>query len=151
ESIRNAYSWGADGKLLLRDATAEEIAKGYAQQVPVFNGNNLLNQDWADLVTRLAKTNNHSISLSSGNENSSLYLSAGLLDQQGAMIDQDYKRYTTTLKGDVSPRKWLKLGLSTIGSYSIQNYGMADNTANSGGKDSYSQALALMPYAPAYD
>src|SRR5690606_16074731 len=109
ESIRNAYSWGADGKLLLRYASAEDIANAYAQQVPVFNGNNLLNQDWADLVTRLAKTNNHSISLSSGNENSSLYLSAGLLDQQGAMIDQDYKRYTTTLKGDVSPRKWLKL------------------------------------------
>jgi Outer membrane receptor proteins, mostly Fe transport len=151
ESIRNAFSWGTDGKALLRDATAEEIAKGYAAQVPLYNGDNLLNQGWTDLVTRLAKTNNHSLSLSSGNEKSSLYLSAGLLDQQGAMIDQDYKRYTTTLKGDVSPRKWLKLGISTIGSYAIQNYGMADNSANSGGKDSYSQALALQPYAPAYD
>lgn len=151
ESIRQAYTWDADGNIVLRDATADEIAAGYAMRVPVYNGANLLNQDWTDLVTRLAKTQNHSIALSSGTEKSNLYLSAGLLDQKGAMIDQDFKRYSVTLKGDVSPRKWIKLGLSTIGSYSLQNYGMADNSANSGGKDSYGQALALLPYAPAYD
>lgn len=151
ESIRKAYSWDADGNVLLRDATAEEISRGYATRVPVYNGGNLLNQNWTDLVTRLANTHNHSVALSSGTDKSSLYLSAGLLDQKGAMIDQDFKRYSATLKGDVSPRKWIKLGLSTLGSYSLQNYGMADNSANSGGKDSYGQALALVPYAPAYD
>ncbi len=151
ESIRRAYSWDADGKVILRDASPEEIANGYTSQVPVYIGADLLNQNWTDLVSRIAKTQNHSIALSSGTEKSSLYLSAGLLDQEGAMIDQDFKRYSVTLKGDVSPRKWIKLGLSTFGSYSLQNYGMADNSGNSGGKDSYGQALQLMPYAPAYD
>lgn len=151
QSIRNAYLWDDEGNVVLRDATPEEIARGFAQRVPVYNPDILLNQNWTDLVTRLAVTHNHNISMSSGTERSSLYLSAGILDQQGAMIDQDFKRYSVTLKGDVSPRDWIKLGLSTFGSYSLQNYGMADNTANTGGKDSYSQALALLPYAPAYD
>jgi len=150
-SIRNAYQWDANGNIMLRDATAEEKANGYASQVPVYQPGNLLNQDWTDLVTRLAVTNNYSLSLSSGTEKSSLYFSGGILNQKGAMIDQDYKRYTVTLKGDVTPRQWLKVGLSANASYSLQNYGMAENYSNSGGKDSYSQALALLPYAPAYD
>jgi len=150
-SIKNAYQWDPDGNVVLRDATAAEIANGYAEQVPVYHPENLLNQNWTDLVSRVAVTNNYNLSLSSGSEKSSLYFSAGILDQKGAMIDQDYKRYNATLKGDVSPREWIKIGLSTNASYSVQNYGMAENYANSGGKDSYSQALALLPYAPAYD
>lgn len=150
-SIRNAYQWDASGNVVLRDATPEEIASGYAARVPVYQPQNLLNQNWTDLVTRTAITNNYSLSLSSGTEKSSIYFSGGLLKQKGAMIDQDYKRYTVTLKGDVSPRNWLKLGTATNGNYSVQNYGMAENRSNTGGKDSYSQALALMPYAPAYN
>ncbi|RZF58324.1 SusC/RagA family TonB-linked outer membrane protein [Sphingobacterium corticibacterium] len=151
ESIRKAYDWDTDGNVVLRDATAEEIANGYMEKIPVYHPDRLLNQNWTDLVTRLTTTHNHNLSMSSGSEKSSLYLSAGILDQKGAMIDQDYKRYSVTLKGDVSPRHWIKMGISTIGSYGKQNYGMADNSANSGGKDSYGQALSLMPYAPAYD
>lgn len=149
--IKKAYQWDADGNVVLRDATATEIAEGYASRVPVYQSENLLDQNWTDLVSRLAITNNYSLSLSSGTEKSSLYFSGGVLNQQGALIDQDYKRYNTTLKGDVTPRNWIKLGLSTNASYSLQNYGMAENYSNTGGKDSYSQALALLPYAPAYD
>ncbi len=149
--IKNAYQWDADGNVVLRDATAAEIAGGYANRVPVYLPGNLLNQNWTDLVSRLAVTNNYSLSLSSGTDKSSLYFSGGILNQKGAMIDQDYKRYNVTLKGDVSPRQWIKIGLSTNASYSLQNYGVAENSSNAGGKDSYSQALALMPYAPAYD
>ena len=67
------------------------------------------------------------------------------------MIDQDYKRYSLNVKGDITARKWLTIGSSLNASYSIQNYGVSENTANTGAKDSYGQAIALLPYAPAYD
>jgi TonB-dependent starch-binding outer membrane protein SusC len=150
-SIKTAYSWNADGTVKLRAATAAEIAKGYAAQVPVYDPETILNQNWADLVTRIGTTQNHQLSLSAGSDKSHIYLSLGYLNQQSPMIDQDYKRYSLNVKGDVTARKWLTIGSSLNASYSIQNYGVSENTANTGAKDSYGQAIALLPYAPAYD
>jgi len=150
-NVKSAYAWNDDGTVKLRSATAAEIALGYTEQVPVYQPDNTFDQNWTDLVQRTGLTQNHQISLSAGADNSNLYLSLGYLDQKGALIDQDYYRYSLNLKGDITPRRWLTLGLSLNTLKSLQNYGVAENTANAGGKDSYSQALALMPYASAYD
>lgn len=150
-SIRSAYQWNADGTVQLRAATAAEIAAGYAAQVPVYNAANLFDQNWANLVSRTGQTQNHLLSLSSGTDKSRVYLSLGYLDQLGTLKDQDFNRYTLNLKGDITPRKWLTVGLALNGVYSLQNYGTSENSANSGAKDSYGQALALMPYARAFD
>ena len=150
-SIKTAYSWNEDGTIKLRAATAAEIAKGYAAQVPVYNPEKMFNQNWADLVTRTGITQNHQLSLSSGGEKSQVYLSLGYLNQLSPMVDQDYKRYSLNVKGDITPRKWLTIGTALNASYSIQNYGVSENSANSGAKDSYGQAIALLPYAPAYN
>jgi TonB-linked SusC/RagA family outer membrane protein len=150
-NIKSAYAWNADGSVQLRPATPEEIAKGYAEQVPVYRPEQMFDQHWTDLVSRTGVTQNHQLSLSAGSELSRLYLSLGYLDQKGALVDQDYKRYSLNLKGDITPKKWLTAGLSLNAIKSLQNYGVAENTSNNGGKDSYSQALALMPYASAYD
>ncbi|MDR1119553.1 MAG: SusC/RagA family TonB-linked outer membrane protein [Dysgonamonadaceae bacterium] len=150
-NIKTAYSWNGDGTVQLRPATPEEIAQGYAAQVPVYNSDRLFDQHWTDLVSRTGVTQNHQLSLSAGSETSRLYFSLGYLDQKGALIDQDYKRYSLTLKGDITPKKWLTVGLSINAIKSLQNYGVVENTSNGGGKDSYSQALALAPYASAYD
>ena len=150
-SIRTAYQWNEDGTVKLRAATAEEQAAGYAAQVPVYNAANLFDQKWADLVTRTGQTQNHLLSLSSGTDKSRVYLSLGYLNQLGTLKDQDFKRYSMNLKGDITPRKWLTVGLALNGVYSLQNYGTSENSSNTGAKDSYGQALALMPYARAYD
>jgi TonB-linked SusC/RagA family outer membrane protein len=150
-SIKTAYVWNEDGSVALRDATPQEIAGGYAEKVPVYNPGNMFDQHWADLITRTGLNQNHQLSLSAGTDKSRVYLSLGYLDQQSALIDQDYKRYSLNIKGDITPRRWLTIGLALNGTYSKQNYGIAENTANSGAKDSYGQALALMPYARAYD
>jgi TonB-linked SusC/RagA family outer membrane protein len=149
--LATAYQLDEQGNQVLRPATPEEKAMGYADQVPVYNSANLFDQHWPDLVTRTGITNNHQISLSSGSEKSKIYMSLAALYQESPMIDQDYQRYTATINGDVSPLKWLKAGTSLIANYSIQNYGILDNSGNTGAKDSYGQALAIMPYAPAYD
>ena len=150
-SIRTAYEWNEDGTVKLRAATADEIAAGYAANVPVYNAGNLFDQNWRKLVSRVGKTQNHQLSLSSGSETSRVYLSLGYLNQEGTLRDQDFNRYSMNLKGDITPRKWLTVGLAMNGVYSLQNYGTSENSSNSGAKDSYGQAVALMPYARAYD
>jgi len=149
--LGTAYQLDANGNQVLRPATAEEKAMGYADQVPVYNASNLFDQHWTDLVTRTALTNNHQVSLSSGSEKSKLYMSLSYLNQESPMVDQDYERFTANINGEVSPIKWLKVGTSLNANYSIQDYGMLNNGENSTAKDSYGQALSLLPYAPAYD
>ncbi|MCD8165687.1 MAG: hypothetical protein LUE93_05930 [Bacteroides sp.] len=104
-----------------------------------------------DLVTRTAFTHNHQVSLSAGTDISSVYMSIGYLDQESPMIDQDYKRYSFNLNGDVQATRWLRMGMGINASHSIQNYGMINNGGNTVKKDSYRYATSLEPYAPAYD
>jgi TonB-linked SusC/RagA family outer membrane protein len=138
-------------KPVLRAATAEEMAKGYAAQVPVYDASKLFDQRWPDLVLRTGVAHNHQVSLSTGADNSKVYISAGYLGQKSPMKDQDYTRYTLNLKGDISPKKWFNVGLSLNATHSIQNLGMQNGTSNAGSNDSYGQAVDLYPYAPAYD
>ena len=137
---------------VLRASTAEEQARGYAAMVPAYDAGKLYDQNWTDLVTRTGVTNNHQVSVTSGSQKGSLYFSLGYLDQKYPMKDQNYERYTVNINGNANPISWLKIGTSLNAAYSVQNYGMVNNPSdNAGAKDSYSQALALKPYAPAYD
>jgi len=138
-------------KPVLRASTAEEQAMGYAAQVPIYDAASLFDQHWPDLILRTGVTSNHQLSLSTGTDISKVYLSVGYLDQNSPMKDQDYNRYTVNLRGEITPKKWLTIGLSTNASYSLQNLGMQNGTSNSGSNDSYGQAVDLLPYAPAYD
>jgi TonB-linked SusC/RagA family outer membrane protein len=149
--LATAYQLDAQGRQVLRPATDAEKTMGYADQVPVYNSNNLFDQHWPELVTRTGVTHNHQLSFSSGSEKSKLYMSLAYLNQESPMIDQDYERYTANINGEVNPLKWFNAGTSLLANYSIQNYGMINNNGNTVAKDSYGQALAMMPYAPAYD
>lgn len=149
--VQSAYGYNADGSIQLRAATAEEIAMGYADQVPVYNSANMLNTEWGDLVTRNGFTQNHQISLSSGTDKSRLYMSFGYLDQQAVMKDQDFERFTANINGEIKPAKWLTVGMALNASHSIKNYGIVSNFANTVAKDSYGLAMNTMPWTPAYD
>ena len=116
-----AWQKDANGNYMMRAATAEEIAKGYAAQVPIYNPNAYETTDWTKLVTRTGITQNHQISISAGSENSNLYISLAYLDQQAALKDQDYKRYSANINGDITPLPWLTVGLGINASHSIQN------------------------------
>ena len=67
------------------------------------------------------------------------------------MKDQDFKRYTANINGEIQATNFLKVGMGMNASHSIKNYGIINNTSNSTYKDSYGYAVAKMPFAPAYD
>ena len=149
--VKSAYKYDSSGNLVMRASTTAEKAAGYADEVPEYDSSSMLNTDWSKLATRTAFTQNHQLSLSAGTDRSKIYFSLDYLNQQVPMKDQNYKRYTANINGEIDPYKWLKVGMGISASHSIENYGIVDNSSNTVAKDSYGLAMSLMPYAPAYN
>ncbi len=149
QSAWMGYEWVQFGVTpKMRPTTAEEKALGWPDQVPIYNSKNVRSYDWIKQAVRQGVTQDHQISLTSGTETSRLYLSLGYWNQLGVQKDQDYKRYTANMSGDITPNKWLTLGTSILSSLSLQNFGIqGPNTSNTGSKDLYSRANDQFPYA----
>ena len=92
---------------------------GYATRVPVYDSSKIPTTPWTDYVARTAVTHNHQMSLFAGTEKSKLYMSLAYLDQQSPMKDQDYKRYTINLNGEIQATDFLKVGMGVNTSHSI--------------------------------
>jgi len=147
-SVMAGYEWNPDGTVKTRPTTTAEQALGWPAAIPVYNSENIRSYDWLEAATQTGITQNHQISLTAGTDISRLLISLNYYNQQGVQKDQDYKRYTATINGDVTPNKWLNLGTNIITSLSIQNYGiLGPNTSNTGSKDLYSRASDMFPYA----
>ena len=153
ESVLNGYNWTdkVGGTVAMRNTTAAEQALGWPAQVPDYNSRNMRTYDWRKSALRDGLTQNHQISISAGGENSRVYMAAGYVNQLGEQKDQDYKRYNMTLNGEITPQKWLTVGMSANASLAIQNYGIIKNSSNTGSKDLYSSATGIYPYAVPYD
>ncbi len=148
-SVWAGYEWDVYGVTpKMRPTTAEEQANGWPAMVPIYNSRNIRSFDWMDAASRQGLTQNHQVALSSGTETSRLAISLNYYSQKGVQKDQDYKRYSANISGDISPTKWFTLGTSIISSLSIQNFGiLPPNTSNTGSKDLYSRATDQFPYA----
>jgi TonB-linked SusC/RagA family outer membrane protein len=148
-SVWAGYEWTTYGVTpKTRATTAAEQALGWPAQVPVYNAANIKSYDWLGDAVRKGITQNHQISLSSGTEFSRISMSLNYYNQMGVQRDQDYKRYSVNISGDITPTKWFTLGTSVIASSSNQNYGInGPNTSNTGSKDLYSRASDQFPYA----
>lgn len=152
-SVWAGYDWDVYGVTpKLRPTTAAEQALGWPAMVPVYNSQNIRSYDWLDAVTRQGITQNHQVALSSGTDMSRMSISLNYYSQKGVQMDQDYKRYSANMNGDITPNKWFTLGASVIASLSDQNFGiLPPNTSNTGSKDLYSRATDQFPYALPYD
>ena len=154
-AIRQGYEWNDPGtfsSVKTRAATTDEIAKGYPQQVPVYNPGNIPTTDWQDILTRTGVTQNHLLSLSAGNETSRLYISLGYYDNKGTQKNQGYTRYTTKINGDITPVKWMVVGASFNASLSSQQYGTINRSGSATGpQDAYGMALSQYRMAKPYD
>ncbi len=68
--------------------------------------------DWQDEVYRSGLIQNHQLSLSGGSENARYFVSGGYVDQQGIVINTDYKRYNLRSNLDLKINKWLNAGIN---------------------------------------
>jgi TonB-linked SusC/RagA family outer membrane protein len=152
-SVWSGYEWDVYGTTpKMRASTAQEQAMGWPAMVPVYNSANIRSYDWLDAAVRQGVSQNHQLSLSAANDISRLAISLNYYNQLGVQRDQDYKRYSVNLSGDITPTKWFTLGTSIIASMSTQNFGInGPNTSNTGSKDLYSRASDQFPYAQPRD
>lgn len=82
--------------------------------------------DWQDAIFRTGRTMDHQLSFSGGKENINYYISAGYFNQTGILIGSDFERYTTRFNLEDQLKPWLKVGLSSNLTRSIQNITLAD-------------------------
>ncbi len=77
--------------------------------------------DWQELISRTAPVQNYSVSVSGAGEKSKYFISANYLDQDGIIINSDYKRLSFRSNVEVDANKYLTLGLNLQTSYSERN------------------------------
>ncbi len=77
--------------------------------------------DWLDEIFRRGTVQNHQLSLSGGTEKASYYGSATYADQQGVTEGNRLKRGGARLNIDITPKDWVKAGLSTSFTKSLNN------------------------------
>ncbi|WP_460951916.1 SusC/RagA family TonB-linked outer membrane protein [Spirosoma daeguense] len=111
-----------------RYGTVEDwLSKGLVDPI------NYPNTDWWKTILRdNGRIQTHNISAAGGNDKMNFYLSAGIYDELGVLIEHDYKRYNTRFNLDYKVRDNLKVGIRMDGQWSKQKF------ANSEGLISYS-------------
>ncbi|WP_163410261.1 SusC/RagA family TonB-linked outer membrane protein [Flavobacterium ajazii] len=78
------------------------------------------NTDWQDLITnKNALWTQYSFNVNGGSERVSYMMSAGISDQEGVMIENDFKRYTFSTNLDVNVTDSFKVGGSVNYNYSV--------------------------------
>lgn len=115
--LRQFAEYQNDVAPLLGQAPAEEFAD------PSLLGRGT---DWQDAIFRPGSTQEHQLSFSGGGEKMNYYFSAGLFNQTGILIGSDFKRYSTRFNLDNQIKDWLKVGISSNITRSIQNVTLAD-------------------------
>lgn len=77
--------------------------------------------NWQNLIFREAPIQNHQLSINGGNDKTQLALSANYFNQDGIIINSNFKRYSYRLNVDHKISNWVKVGTSILGSYAVNN------------------------------
>jgi TonB-linked SusC/RagA family outer membrane protein len=142
EKAANARGGGANG---IQNGAVP--AAGVAAPIDV-NGDGVPDEtNWIDEIFRRGSQQNYQVALSGGNEFASYYGSADYNDQKGIIIGNRLRRGSTRLNLDLTPKKWLKSGVSL--SYSkTYNQGVNGENALAGATVS---GYTAPPNVPAYN
>ncbi len=79
--------------------------------------------DWQDLVLQNGYQTNHQLSVRGGTEKTQFNVALGYFKEEGIISVLDYERINGTINLDHQINDVFKVGLSTITSYSTQNFG----------------------------
>ena len=66
--------------------------------------------NWLKALFRPAFMRNYSLSYSGGNDKSNYYVSGGVFDQDGIILNTSYRRYTVQFNGESRVKPWIKFG-----------------------------------------
>jgi TonB-dependent starch-binding outer membrane protein SusC len=113
-----------------------------------FPGPDNVNTDWQDVIFRTGLTQNYNFNVSGGSKDVSYYLSAGYMDQQGAVKRNEYQRYSMLAKVDYNGVDWLSAGMKLQVTRAVNN---SLNTNAGGLSGNVASALKAFPNVPVFD
>ena len=105
--------------------------------------------DWEDAIERTGKRQEYGMSYQSNNEKYTLFASFDYLDEEGYIINTDYKRFSGRINSSISPKKWCKIGVNLYGSHAKQNYN--SSATSSYYANPFSQTRYMAPVYPIYE
>jgi TonB-linked SusC/RagA family outer membrane protein len=82
--------------------------------------------DWQDAMFKNGLVQNHQLSFSGGSDKTVYYLSMNYFKQEGTLIGSDFTRYTTRFNLDHQIKSWMKVGVSSNASKTIQHVALSD-------------------------
>ncbi len=101
--------------------------------------------DWQDELFTTGIMTSYDLGISGGNENSNYKISAGYTDQDGAVIETGFKRYSLRANSNFTSGKF-KLGETFALSFNDQA-----PEINSGGRSIIEHAIKMAPYLQVYN
>ena len=119
EAVQNSYQMTGSSKFDWTNPTSEYY-------LPDALANT--NTNWWDEISRSGKMENFNVSVTGGDSKNKFFVSGGYHNNDGAIMNFGFKRYTGTAKLDhTSKDNKFKVGAKTSGSFSKQNF-VLDNS-----------------------
>jgi len=106
------------------------------------------NNDWYDALLRTAPVQSYNITLTSNKDNLSTAIVAGIYDQEGVVLNTDYKRYSLRLNTNYRVSEKVRLGFNVAPNYVFDNTPRTDGDRGTG---ILFNALHTWPIMPIYD
>lgn len=112
------------------------------------------NTDWWDVIMRNGTFQNYNLSASGSNDKSNFFFSAGIRDENGLQINNDYKQYNGRFNYDYKLKDNMNIGVKFNGNWSKFVYALEDgytddDPTNTAGYDMQYAIAGLTPYDPA--
>jgi TonB-linked SusC/RagA family outer membrane protein len=103
--------------------------------------------DWFEPFERLGYRQEYNVSADAATEKASLFFSGGYLDEKGYIHSSDFRRFTARSNMSVTPNRWIRAGLTVVGSH--QEYNNTDGTGTSI-RNPWHTARGMAPIYPIY-
>jgi len=121
------------------------------QILPYLEGKpGLTNTDWQKEIFRQAPMQSHTVSVSGGNESLSYYFSANYFNQDGIVINNNYKRYSSRFRVDGSNDKF-RFGVNMTPSYTDNHVVNAEGPWFAPNSGVIALALGYAPIFPVHN
>lgn len=106
--------------------------------------------NWYKPIERLGYRQDYTVSGEGVSSKSNYLFSAGYLDEKGYVKSSDFKRFTGRANIDVTPKKWIKAGMSISGSHQVSNSTAGDTDHATSYINPFYYARNMAPIYPVY-
>ncbi len=107
------------------------------------------NTDWYDVILRDASIQKYNVSATGGSEKSNYYISVGVMDEKGLLMNNDYTQYNARINYDAKIRSNISVGARFAGNWSETQYSSDANLTNTLDANQMRYAVAgVTPYDP---